>query len=90
MRVRRFLWYTWQDEIFLEPSNALEVQDSYTIWNARIAFKTLDEKWELAVWGKNLDDELYRFGSVAFPPFGQELVLWSPPRTYGATVTWWM
>ncbi len=58
--------------------------------DARIAFRTLDERWELAAWGKNLGDELYRLSSVAFPPFGQELVLWSAPRTYGVTATWTM
>ncbi|MDH3642996.1 MAG: TonB-dependent receptor, partial [Gammaproteobacteria bacterium] len=70
--------------------NLSEIQKSYSIWDARVAFKTGDEKWEIAAWGKNLGDKLYKFHSVAFAPFGQELVLWSPPRTYGVTATWMM
>jgi iron complex outermembrane receptor protein len=82
--------WTRQSKIFLEASNLTEIQDAFSIWDARVAFATRDRKWEVAAWGKNLGDELYRFNSVAFPPFGQELVLWSPPRTYGVTATWWM
>lgn len=82
--------WTHQSKIFLEASNLSEIQKSYSIWDARVAFKTADEKWEIAAWGKNLSDKLYKFHSVAFAPFGQELVLWSPPRTYGVTATWMM
>jgi iron complex outermembrane receptor protein len=82
--------WTRQSKIFLEASNTTEIQGAYSLWDARVAFRTLDERWELAAFGKNLGDQLYRFNSVAFPPFGQELVLWSPPRTYGVTATWMM
>ena len=63
--------WTWQSKIFLEASNTTEIQEDYSLWDARVAFRTMDERWELAAWGKNLGDELYRFNSVAFPPFGQ-------------------
>lgn len=82
--------WTRQSEIFLEPTNMAEIQGAFSIWDARIAYATQDRKWEIAAWGKNLNDELYRYNSVAFAPFGQELVLWSPPRTWGVTATWMM
>jgi len=82
--------WTRQSEIFLEASNTTEIQGAYSVWDARIAYQTADEKWELALWGKNVGDNLHRNSSVAFPPFGQELVYWSNPRTYALTLTWTM
>jgi iron complex outermembrane receptor protein len=60
-------------------------QDAFDVFNARLAFRTLDDRWTLALWGKNLGDEVYRskyfqIGSPLLPPGA--LVL-SEPRTYG-------
>lgn len=81
--------WLYQSKIFFEASNTpLEVQDDYTMWDGRVAFESEDGSWELALWGKNLSDELVKTHIVAFAPFGQELNLYQPPRTYGVTVTW--
>ena len=34
-----------------------DVQDSYWIWNGRLALQPLSERWELSVQAKNLGDE---------------------------------
>lgn len=81
--------WSYQDEMFFEASNTPnEVQDSYDTLNARVALKGAGENWELALWGKNLGDELIKSHIVAFPLYGQELVMYQPPRTWGLSVSW--
>jgi iron complex outermembrane receptor protein len=81
--------WTHQSEIFFEASNTpLEVQDEYDLFDARAALQAQDQRWELAVWGKNLDDALVKTHIVAFAPFQQQLNTYQAPRTYGATITY--
>jgi iron complex outermembrane receptor protein len=51
-----------------------------------LSLRAHDDAWEVAVWGKNLDDELIKNHVVAFAPFQQELNTYLPPRTYGITL----
>ncbi|MEZ5561304.1 MAG: TonB-dependent receptor, partial [Pseudomonadales bacterium] len=78
--------WTHQSRIYFEASNTpLEVQDDYEVVDARLTLRAHDDSWELALWGKNLDDELIKTHIVAFAPYGQQLNLYQPPRTYGLT-----
>lgn len=80
--------WTRQSKIFFEASNTpLEVQERYDLVDARLALRAHDDAWEVALWGKNLDDELIRTHIVAFAPFGQQLNTYQPPRTYGVTLS---
>jgi iron complex outermembrane receptor protein len=63
------------------------VQDSYELLDARVALRAADGGWEVAVWGKNLTDELVKTHILAFGPFRQELNTYQPPRTWGVTLT---
>ena len=48
------------------------VQDSYTKWDARIALRSTDGDWEVAVIGRNLSDEettVWGNDAAAGPPF---------------------
>lgn len=63
-------------------------QDSYGLLNARLGFTSLDERWEFALWGRNLTDKLYV--STAYDNFGgifpsQNFL--GDPRTYGVSAT---
>lgn len=63
-------------------------QDAFELINARIGFTSLDERWELAVWGRNLADKLYV--SSAYDNFGgifpsQNFL--GEPRSYGVSAT---
>lgn len=79
--------YTYQTRYFLEPSNTpLEVQDSYGIADARAAYESPSGKWEVALWGKNLTDELVATHITAFAPFRQILNIYQPPRTFGVSL----
>lgn len=60
---------------------------SYTLLNARIAWTTSDNKWELAAFGKNLSDARYRtvgFEASDFGGFSQ--VGYGEPRWFGVSL----
>jgi iron complex outermembrane recepter protein len=79
--------WTRQSRIFFEASNIpMEIQDRYDVVDARLALRAHDDAWEVAVWGKNLDDALIKTHIVAFAPFQQELNTYQPPRSYGVTL----
>ncbi len=47
----------WVDERFLEVTNqAFDRAPSYAALNLRAAIKTVDDKWEFALWGNNVTD----------------------------------
>src|SRR5690606_1818750 len=56
--------YQWQDKMpWLVENTVLE--DSFGLLDARVALQSLDA-WELALFGKNLTDELYRVDAIPF------------------------
>ncbi|MDA5194139.1 TonB-dependent receptor [Govanella unica] len=63
-------------------------QKGYVLLNARVAVTSLDNRWEFAVWGRNLTNKLYvsnsydNYGGI-FP--SQNFL--GDPRTYGATLS---
>ncbi len=62
-------------------------QDGYTLINARLAIFPENRSWEVALWGRNLLDELYwqtQPGEVGI--FGTAIANISRPLTYGATI----
>ncbi|MBB4632594.1 TonB-dependent receptor [Sphingosinicella soli] len=80
--------WSYRSKIFFEASNTpLEVQKSYGMLDGRLAVRSADDRWEVAVWGMNLTDKLVKNHIVAFAPFQQQLNTYQPPRTYGATVS---
>ena len=81
--------YRFQDESFYDPdNNDLTMIPQYRIWDARVAWTSAEDNWEVATWAKNLTDEEYRThifsqrgGEVAFAPHGA-------PATYGVSLTY--
>jgi iron complex outermembrane receptor protein len=72
--------YTWQSEMYWATDNIAQ-EDSYGLVDARIGLAPPDANWEVAVWGKNISDELYRVNIISF--FGEEVSQFGAPRTYG-------
>lgn len=63
--------------------------DSYALLNARVGFTSPDERWELALWGRNLTDKLYV--TSAYDTYGgafPSLDSLGDPRAYGLSVTY--
>jgi iron complex outermembrane receptor protein len=77
--------YTWQSDMFWATDNIAK-EDAYGLLDARIALAPPDAKWAVAVWGKNITDELYRTNIISF--FGEEVSQFGVPRTYGVDVSY--
>jgi iron complex outermembrane receptor protein len=86
MMMARVDW-SYQSKVYFEASNTpLEVQDGVGLVYGRIGLRGHDDSWEVSLWGKNLGDKLVKTHIVAFAPFGQQLNLYNPPRTWGLTL----
>ena len=73
---------TYTSSIFLFPDNApLNKVDGYGVLNARIAWAAPNNRYEIALWGKNLTNKAY-ITSIA-PIITQDQVNYNEPRTYG-------
>jgi iron complex outermembrane recepter protein len=77
--------YTWQSDMFWATDNIAQ-EDAYGLLDVRIALSPPSSPWAVAVWGKNLTDELYRSNIISF--FGEEVSQFGVPRTYGADFSW--
>ncbi|MBL8771582.1 MAG: TonB-dependent receptor [Phenylobacterium sp.] len=83
--------YTNQSHMYFEASNIpAQKQEGYINVDARLSLTSPDKRWEVAVWGKNLTDELVATYVTAFAPYRQVLVPYAPPKTYGVTLVWKM
>jgi len=90
-------WYAdWQrqgpNDMIKGPAAPGEIvgphQEAFDVFNARISYRTRDDRWLFALWGKNVTDEVYRskyfqIGAPFLPPGALTL---SDPRTYGMEV----
>ena len=77
--------YNWQSELFWATDNIAK-EPSYGLLDARIQLAPKDVDWSVALWGKNLSDELYRVNIIPF--FGEEVSQFGAPRTYGLDIAW--
>jgi len=63
-------------------------QEGYWLHNARIAYRTPDERIELAFWVRNLFEEEYKLDTYDQSRSASSILeLWAPPRTYGVTLS---
>ena len=76
----------YTDDIFRDAENTVIVSTpAYTLVNARLTvFESTSQRWEFALWGKNLGNEVYRTGGILVP-FGFANGEFGAPRTYGAS-----
>ena len=70
---------------FTEFNEDVMSQDAYNLFNARLSYTTPDERFQLALWGRNLGDELYYAQKLDLREGAIGAVLETPaaPRTYG-------
>ena len=70
----------------LDPNH---LQGNYTKINARLALMTTDERWELALLGRNLTDKKVSVNSFDHPIFPLAYVKYiTPPRSFSMQVTY--
>jgi len=74
----------------LELINAQDdLQDSYMVTNARVAYTTGDGRWEYSAYCKNCSDTWYRVYNLDLSGFlGIDQSVYGPPRTFGASVAY--
>jgi iron complex outermembrane receptor protein len=74
--------YSYRGEQFFNPDNRENSrQEGYGLFNASLDLD-FNDQWSVAVWGRNLSDEVYRgMRGVSF--LGVPFSLYMQPRTYG-------
>ncbi|HKU13838.1 MAG TPA: TonB-dependent receptor [Steroidobacteraceae bacterium] len=77
--------YTWQSDMFWATDNIAK-EDAYGLLDVRVALSPPGSPWAVALWGKNVTDELYRVNIISF--FGEEVSQFAAPRTYGVDFSW--
>lgn len=76
--------YTRKGEMYWAPTNA-QTEDSYGLLDARIALSIPETDWQVSVWGRNLQDTLYRT-NINYA-LGDEVSRIGAPRTFGAELS---
>jgi len=79
----------YRSKTYLDPQMADPIsQEGYYLHNFRIAYRTPDERIELAFWVSNLLDEEYKVDAFDLTR-GDNTILevWGEPRTYGVTLS---
>lgn len=78
-----------ESSVFKDASNNVFLfEDGYWLFNARAAVATADERWEFALWGKNLTDTQYTVSGGNTSGLGVIGLTTNMPRTYGISVRW--
>lgn len=82
--------FNYQDDHFFDITNQpIAEEDGYVVWNARLAYVFPQQRWQVALWGKNLADEEYRVYSFDFTgPGGFNQNFFAPPRWFGLTLSY--
>ena len=84
--------FKYTDDMFRDAFNdPFNTSDGYTVADARVSLMNESGTWELAIWSKNLFDEEYTEQSFNFVDLtGLANQLYGPPRTFGATFTYFL
>ena len=80
----------WQDDQFYEVKNTPPIfEQPYWLLNARVSVTSADERWELAIWGKNLTETIYASENFDFTGVnGTGLRVPGFPRTAGLSIAY--
>jgi iron complex outermembrane receptor protein len=77
--------YSYKGDYYFDfaavPETEWLKQEPYGVLNARVAYASADDKWEIGVWGTNLTDTAYYEDAVLTSTSSR--VSYADPRTYG-------
>lgn len=80
--VRAHVDTSYTSKIFLYPDNLpSNAVGNHAQLNARLAYKPQDDRYEIALWGKNLTGTKYL--TALFPVITQDQLNYNDPKTYG-------
>ncbi len=81
--------FNYQDEVWFDAlNNPLLSEGDYWLLNARVSWTSVDEKWEVAAFGRNLGDEEYMVYAFDLSFFGFNEEMLGTPRAYGVEATY--
>lgn len=85
----RIEWAYRASEMFVGPEIPQATQGGYNLINARLSYDFLDNRAQVALWGRNLNNETY-FNAVlpVAGPLGIIGRAYAPPRLWGAEITY--
>ncbi len=76
-------------EFFFDTANSTRLEGGdYWHANARLAWRSGDGRWGIALWGRNVFDKRYLVNAFDVSDFGFDQLRWSDPATYGITLSW--
>jgi iron complex outermembrane receptor protein len=80
---------SWRSKAYFDPHRIDPIsQDAYWLHNTRIAYRTPDNRIEVAFWVSNLFDEEYKVDVVDLTRTAATIrEVWGEPRTYGVTLS---
>ena len=88
-RVRLFTDYNYEGNHFNQIVNSRALETTNSLWNARVTWYSADENLSLALYGKNLADDLYRVSDLgAGGGLGWGVLVNGMPRVIGASVNY--
>lgn len=78
----------YSDGVFKDAANDPLIEaGSYWLLDARIGFGASDDRWEIALWGKNLTDDQHVVQGLDVASLGFGNRTFNSPRTFGVTGT---
>ena len=81
--------YSWQDDIFHTTDNdPYRATEAYGLIGGKLSWRTPDETWEFALWGRNLADEKYIVHVSDLSFIGMVNDTTGVPRSYGISVSY--
>ena len=84
----RIEWYYRSSIHLVGPEIESGNQPGVGVLNARLSYDFLDDRAQVALWARNLTDEIYGTDAIPVAPLGFNSVLYSPPRTFGAELSY--
>lgn len=84
------LEFSHRGEQYFDPPNTLSTKENaYDLLNASLTWRSLDERWGLALWITNATDEEYSYRKLigTLPTQGTITDYRAAPRMYGVTLT---
>jgi iron complex outermembrane receptor protein len=85
--VRFAVDYRYESGIWDDNSNeGAEHRPPTNFYDGRIIYSEPQDRWSVALWGKNLSNEVTRTFQGTF--LGANFGAYAPPRTYGVTFNW--
>lgn len=79
--------YSHRDSVYFTPFNTDFARGGgLEQVNARIGWRSADERWQIGLFGRNLTDNLTEQTITVSGINGGTIVLFGPPRTYGADI----